>query len=122
MKIINDLADGAVKNNKKDSFAIKISILLAVILLGTVIFIFDSINTEQYEYVKKTIGDYHVNIGEIDENFYDKLKNDTDIEKVSFNKIINTDLNAVIYENGDSESLFGYEIKNGRKPEIQMNF
>lgn len=117
MKIINDLASGAVKNNKKDTLAIKISILLAVILLGTVIFIFDSINTEQYEYVKKTIGDYHVDIAEIDENFYDKLKNDTDIEKVSFNKIISTDLNAVIYENGDSESLLGYEIKNGRKPE-----
>ena len=117
MKIINDLASGAVKNNKKDTLAIKISILLAVILLGTVIFIFDSMNTEQYEYVKKTIGDYHVDISEIDESFYDKLKNDTDIEKVSFNKIINTDLNAVIYENGDSESLFGYEIKNGRKPE-----
>ena len=117
MKIINDLADGAVKNNKKDSFAIKISILLAVILLGTVIFVFDSMNTEQYEYVKKAIGDYHVKITGIDESFYDKLKNDTDIEKVSFNKIINTDLNAVIYENGDYESLLGYEIKNGRKPE-----
>ncbi len=117
MTIINDLASGAVKNNKKDTLAIKISILLAVILLGTVIFIFDSMNTEQYEYVKKTIGDYHVDIAEIDESFYDKLKNDTDIEKVSFNKIINTDLNAVIYENGDSESLLGYEIKNGRKPE-----
>ncbi|MBZ2387625.1 ABC transporter permease [Anaerococcus murdochii] len=117
MKIINDLASGAVKNNKKDTLAIKISILLAVILLGTVIFIFDFMNTEQYEYVKKTIGDYHVDIAEIDKSFYDKLKNDTDIEKVSFNKIINTDLNAVIYENGDSESLLGYEIKNGRKPE-----
>lgn len=117
MKIINDLADGAVKNNKKDTIAIKISILLAVILLGTVIFVFDSMNTEQYEYVKKAIGDYHVDIAEIDESFYDKLKNDTDIEKVSFNKIINTDLNAVIYENGDYESLLGYEIKNGRKPE-----
>ncbi|WP_180500988.1 FtsX-like permease family protein, partial [Aedoeadaptatus nemausensis] len=117
MKIINDLADGAVKNNKKDSFSIKISILLAVILLGTVIFVFDSMNTEQYEYVKKTIGDYHVDIAEIDENFYDKLRNDKDIEKVSFNKIIKTDLNAVIYEIGDSAGLLGYEIKNGRKPE-----
>lgn len=117
MKIINDLADGAVKNNKKDSFAIKISILLAVILLGTVIFVFDSMNTEQYEYVKKTFGDYHVKITGIDEGFYDKLKNNKDIEKVSFNKIIKTDLNAVIYENGDYESLLGYEIKNGRKPE-----
>ncbi|KXB68080.1 efflux ABC transporter, permease protein [Aedoeadaptatus coxii] len=117
MKIINDLADGAVKNNKKDSFSIKISILLAVILLGTVIFVFDSMNTEQYEYVKKTIGDYHVDIAEIDENFYDKLRNDKDIEKVSFNKIIKIDLNAVIYEIGDSAGLLGYEIKNGRKPE-----
>ncbi len=117
MKIINDLASRAVKNNKKDALAIKISILLAVILLGTVIFIFYSMNIEQYEYVKKTIGDYHLDIAEIDENFYDKLKNDTDIEKVSLNKINNTDFNAVIYDHGDSESLLGYEIKNGRKPE-----
>lgn len=117
MKIINDLADGAVKNNKKDSFAIKISILLAVMLLGTVIFIFNSLKTDKYEYVKKTFGDYHVKIAGIDEGFYDKLKNDKDIEKVSFNKIIKTDLNAVIYENGDPASLLGYDIKEGKKPE-----
>lgn len=117
MKIINDLADGAVKNNKKDSFAIKISILLAVMLLGTVIFIFNSLKTDKYEYVKKTFGDYHVNISNIDQGFYDKLKNDKDIEKVSFNKIIKTDLNAVIYENGDPASLLSYDIKEGKKPE-----
>ena len=117
MKIINDLADGAVKNNKKDSFAIKISILLAVILLGTVIFIFNSLKTDKYEYVKKTFGDYHVNISGIDQGFYDKLKNDKDIEKISFNKIIETDLNANIYENGKySNLLTGYEIKKGREP------
>ena len=116
MKIINDLADGAVKNNKKDSFAIKISILLAVMLLGTVIFIFNSLKTDKYEYVKKTFGDYHVKISEIDQGFYDKLKNDKDIEKVSFNKITKTDLNAVIYEMGDPASLFGYDIE-GKKPE-----
>lgn len=117
MKIINDLADGAVKDNKKDSFAIKISILLAVMLLGTVIFISNSIKTGRYEYVKKTFGDYHVKITGIDEGFYDKLKNNKDIEKVSFNKIIKTDLNAVIYENGDPASLLGYDIKEGKKPE-----
>ena len=117
MKIINDLANGAVKNNKKDSFAIKISILLAVMLLGTVIFILNSLKTDKYEYVKKTFGDYHVKISEIDEGFYDKLKNNKDIEKVSFNKIIKTDLNAVIYENGDPASLLGYDIKEGKKPE-----
>lgn len=117
MKIINDLADGAVKNNKKDSFSIKISILLAVMLLGTVIFIFNSLKTDKYEYVKKTFGDYHVNISGIDQGFYDKLKNDKDIEKVSFNKVIKTDLNAVIYENGDPASLLRYDIKEGKKPE-----
>ncbi|WP_058990095.1 FtsX-like permease family protein [Anaerococcus rubeinfantis] len=117
MKIINDLSDGAVKNNKKDSFAIKISILLAVMLLGTVIFIFNSLKTDKYEYVKETFGDYHVKITGIDEGFYDKLKNDKDIEKISFNKLIKTDLNAVIYENGDPASLLGYNIKKGKKPE-----
>ncbi|TKW62187.1 MAG: FtsX-like permease family protein [Gemella sp.] len=117
MKIINDLADGAVKNNKKDSFAIKISILLAVILLGTVVFIVGSLKHDKYNYVRKTIGDYHVAITEVDEKLYDKLINDTDIEKISFNKIIETDLNANIYENGKySNLLTGYEIKKGRKP------
>ena len=47
MKIINDLADGAVKDNKKDSFAIKISILLAVILLGTIVFIVGSLKHDK---------------------------------------------------------------------------
>lgn len=116
MKIINDLADGAVKNNKKDSFSIKISILLAVILLGTVIFIFNAMRTEQYNYVKKNVGDYHVSISKIDEKLYDKLINDEDIEKISFNKIIETDLNATIYEFGDSTGLIGFDIKEGRKP------
>ncbi|WP_071125788.1 FtsX-like permease family protein [Peptoniphilus lacydonensis] len=116
MKIINDLADGVVKNNKKDSFSIKISILLAVILLGTVIFIFNAMRTEQYNYVKKNVGDYHVSISEIDEKLYDKLINDEDIEKISFNKIIETDLNATIYEFGDSTGLIGFDIKEGRKP------
>ena len=117
MKIINDLADGAVKNNKKDSFSIKISILLAVILLGTVVFIVGSLKYDKCNYVRKTIGDYHVAITEVDEKLYDKLINDTDIEKISFNKIIETDLNANIYENGKySNLLTGYEIKKGRKP------
>lgn len=117
MKIINDLADGAVKDNKKDSFSIKISILLAVILLGTVVFIVGSLKYDKYNYVRKTIGDYHVAITEVDEKLYDKLINDTDIEKISFNKIIETDLNANIYENGKySNLLTGYEIKKGRKP------
>lgn len=116
MKIINDLADGAVKNNKKDSFAIKISILLAVMLLGTVIFIFNAMRIEQYNYVKKNVGDYHVSISEIDEKLYDKLINDEDIEKISFNKIIETDLNAIIYEFGDPTGLIGFDIKEGRKP------
>jgi len=117
MKIINDLADGAVKNNKKDSFAIKISILLAVILLGTIVFIVGSLKHDKYNYVRKTIGDYHVAITEVDEKLYDKLINDTDIEKISFNKIIETDLNANIYKNGKySNLLTGYEIKKGREP------
>ena len=116
MKIINDLADGDVKNNKKDSFAIKISIFLAVILLGTVIFIFNAMRTEQYNYVKKNVGDYHVSISEIDEKLYDKLINNEDIEKISFNKFIKTDLNAIIYEFGDPSSLIDFDIKEGRKP------
>ncbi|MGF0096665.1 ABC transporter permease [Peptoniphilus sp. SGI.035] len=117
MKIINELADAAVKNNKKDTLAIKVSILLAVILLGTLIFIYDSLRIDQYNYVKSSFGDYHVSISEIDKNFYDELKKDKDIKKISFNKIIKTDLKASIFENGDKNNLLSYEIKKGRRPE-----
>ncbi|MDY3007106.1 ABC transporter permease, partial [Anaerococcus porci] len=117
MKIINDLADAAVKNNKKDTLAIKISILLAVMILGSIIFIFDTLRSDQYNYIKNTFGDYHVAITEIDEKFYDELKSDKDIEKISFNKVIKTDLKASIYETGDKNALLAYEIKKGRRPE-----
>ena len=48
MKIINELSYSQIKNNKKDTLATKLSIFLAVVLLGTVIFIIGSIKTEEY--------------------------------------------------------------------------
>lgn len=117
MKIIDDLADGAVKNNKEDSLAIKVSIFLAVILLGTVVFIVDSLKRDQYAYAKKAFGEYHVLLSEIDEKRYDDLKKNEDIEKVSFNKILPADIYGDIYVYGDPERLSPYEVKEGRLPE-----
>ncbi len=56
MKIIDELARTSVKKRiKKDTFATKISILMAVVLLGTIIFIIFSLRTDEYKYVKKTL-------------------------------------------------------------------
>ena len=63
MKIINELSYSQIKNNKKDTLATKLSIFLAVVLLGTVIFIIGSIKTEEYRRITSTAGDYQVSIG-----------------------------------------------------------
>ncbi|MDY6045384.1 MAG: ABC transporter permease [Peptoniphilus sp.] len=117
MKIIRDLAEASVESGKKDTLAIQISIVLAVVILGTVVFIVDSLNRDKYNYIVSTVGNYHVSLSEVDETIYDTLIEDKDIEKISFDRVIHTNFQADIYEKGDDGShLNGYKITAGRKP------
>ena len=118
MKIINELSLSQIKNNKKDAFATKVSILLAVILLGTIIFIIGQLNTQKYQEIKSTIGDYNVSLADVNNDMINKLLNDKDIKKVSFDKYINTNLDAVIIEKGKyNDDLNSFNIISGRKPQ-----
>lgn len=118
MKIINELASSTIKNNKKDTLATKISILLAVILLGTVVFIISSLKEDSYNAVLSTAGDYHVSINGVTEQMYNSLSENKDIKQIFFDKLIETNLNAIIYEKGDYYwTLNGFEPVTGRKPE-----
>lgn len=118
MKIIKDLAQASVEKSKKDTLAIKISIILAVLILGTVIFIINSIKKDEYDHITSTVGDYQVSLSGIDENIYDKMVKNEDIKKVSFAKIITTNLDAEIYEKEDyGKNNDGYKIIEGRNPE-----
>ena len=118
MKIINELANSTIKSNKKDTLATKISILLAVILLGTVVFIISSLKEDNYNEIISTVGDYNVSISEVDENMYSSLVENKDIKQISFDKLIETGLGATIYEKGDYYwKLKGFEPVTGRKPE-----
>lgn len=117
MKIINDLVKSSVKNNKKDTLAIKVSIFLAVVLLGTVVFIIDSLRTEKINYIVSTIGDYQVSLSEVNNEVYNALTSDKNVDKISFDKIIETDFDGTIYEKGKyGQNLEGFNVKNGREP------
>lgn len=117
MKIIKDLAQASVKNSKKDTLAIKVSIFLAVVILGTIVFIIGSLKRDEYKYMSSTVGDYHVQLSQVDENIYDTLKSKEEIEKISFDEFIPTDLGADIYKVEDFEKIFAkYELLRGRKP------
>ena len=48
MKIINELSYSQIKTNKKDTLATRLSIFLAVVLLGTIIFIIGSVKSGQH--------------------------------------------------------------------------
>lgn len=116
MKIIKVLAKSSVKNSKKDTLAIKLSIFLAVVLLGTVVFIIDSLRTEKFNSIVSTIGDYQVSLSEVNNEVYNSLTSNKNIEKISFDKIIETDFGGTIYEKGKyGQDLEGFNIKKGRE-------
>lgn len=118
MKIINELAGSTIKSNKRDTLATKLSILLAVVLLGTVVFIISSLKIEKYNQIVSMEGDYNVSLAGINEQMYSYLIGNKDIKQISFAKLIETDFDAVVYEKGDYYwKLRGFEPVKGRKPE-----
>ena len=118
MKIIGELAASVVNTGKKDALAVKTSILLAVILLGTILFITTFLRKADVDFTIANTGDYHASITEVDASFYDELKKNPGIEKIAFHRIVKTDRNAVIYEREDYfNQLKGYEPIEGRRPE-----
>lgn len=117
MKIIRELALSTIKNAKKDSFATRVSIFLAVVLLGSIIFDIGFMKKDFYEYVASTIGDYHISLSEINEEIYDSLESNQKIERIAFDKLIETDLNASILEKGKyHRNLKVFPTSAGRAP------
>ena len=118
MKIIGELAASVVNTGKKDALAVKTSILLAVILLGSILFITTSLRKAKVDFAVADQGDYHASINEVDASFYDDLKKNPAIEKIAFDRIVKTDRNAVIYEREDCfNHLKRFESVEGRRPE-----
>lgn len=115
MKIINELSYSQINNNKKDTLATRLSIFLAVVLLGTIIFIIGTIKTDQHHEIVSIIGDYQVSFSEVNSDIVDFLFSNDEIKKVSFDKFISTDLDATIIEKGNYfKDLKGFEIVSGK--------
>ena len=114
MKIINELSYSQITTNKKDTLATRLSIFLAVVLLGTIIFIIGSVKSGQYHEIVSSVGEYHVSFTDVNTNMIGKIFANKDIEKVSYDKMISTDLNATIIEKGNYfKCLKGYDIVRG---------
>ncbi len=115
MKIINELSCSQINNNKKDILATRLSIFFAVVLLGTIIFIIGTVKTDQHHEIVSTVGDYQVSFSEVNSDRIDSLFNNDEIKKVSFDKFISTDLDAIIIEKGSYfKELKGFEIISGK--------
>lgn len=118
MKIIGELAASVVNAGKKDALAVKTSILLAVIMMGSILFDITSFRKAEAEYFIANQGNYHASITEVDASFYDELKKNPGIEKMAFDRIVKTDRNAVIYERDDYfNQLESFKPVEGRRPE-----
>ena len=88
MKIINELSYSQITTNKKDTLATRLSIFLAVVLLGTIIFIIGSVKSAQHNEIVSTVGDYQVSITDVNKKMVENLFANEGIKKVSFDKFI----------------------------------
>ncbi len=80
MNIIQELSKNSVNEDKRSTMAIRLSILIAVTMIGTLLFLFSEIDLEQWTYEKEHIGDYDVVLFHFDKSIWEHLKNDPDIK------------------------------------------
>ena len=85
MKIIHDLAKASVKN-RENSLAILSSILIAVIMMGTLLFIYSDLELSQWKSYQEMFGDYHAMLINIDEEEYRQLQENADIKTLELSK------------------------------------
>lgn len=74
MRIINELARISTRN-KRNSLAVRSSILIAVIMLGTLLFIYSELDLAEYKYHVEMFGDYHAKLTNITNEEYEHLQN-----------------------------------------------
>ena len=86
MKIIHELARDSTGKNRQDAFAIRISILMAVIMMGTLLFVFNELELGERQYHKKTVGDYQAILIHVNEEELHKLQSNSAIDKIGLSK------------------------------------
>lgn len=85
--IISELAKSSVKYRGRSS-AVYYSILVAVIILGTLLFIYSELELGQWKYHQEMFGDYHAALFNINEEEYKQLQENTNIKKLELSKIV----------------------------------
>jgi putative ABC transport system permease protein len=87
MMIISELAKSSVKNRGLSS-AVFYSVLVAVIILGTLLFIYSDLELSQQNYHKKMFGDYHAVLYDINEEEYRQLRENASIKMLEPTKVV----------------------------------
>lgn len=85
MKIIHELAKASTKN-REHSLAICCSILIAVVMMGTLLFIYSELDLSEWKYHQEMFGDYNAMLINITESGYKRLQEHTDIKTLEFSK------------------------------------
>ena len=87
MKIISELAKASTKH-RENSLAIRASILVAVIMMGTLLFIYSELELSEWKYHQELFGDYHAQLYGIFESEYMQLQENDAIKTLELSKEI----------------------------------
>ena len=85
MKIIHELARASAKN-RENSLAIRSAILVAVIMMGTLLFIYSELELSEWKYHQEMLGDFHTQLYGISENEYKQLQDNISIKTLELSK------------------------------------
>lgn len=85
MKIIHEIAKASTKNSAS-SLAIRVAILAAVIMMGTLLFIYSELELSEWKYHQKMFGDFHAQLFDISESEYRQLQENEAIQTLGLSK------------------------------------
>lgn len=87
MKIISELAKASTKH-RENSVAIRASILVAVIMMGTLLFIYSELELSEWKYHQELFGNYHVQLYGISESEYKQLQANEEVKTLELSQEI----------------------------------
>ncbi len=100
MRIIDELAKASTEN-RKNSLAVRTSIFIAVIMLGTLLFIYSESDLGEYKYHLEMFGDYHAMLTHITADEYEHLQNHDLIKELELSKGITIEQTGFQRPNAD---------------------
>lgn len=119
MKLFRDLLEYKNAEDKKNALATKITIFIAVIILGSIIFDISFVREEDRTYIEEYFGTYGLNISDISNGDIKNLKSSELIKNLAWQKVSSYRDFDFIEDDVSAKYIKNYSLSIGKIPKTQ---